>query len=102
MSTKIIILKLTTLLAILSSNRASELTYLDIKNIVFKEKSVIFHFSKLTKTWKKGKSPPSFELMEVWKSRALCNQMSEAISVDYKSFKEWKNNTASHKLHETT
>ena len=29
---------------------------------MFKENSVIFHFSKLTKTWKKGKSPSSFEL----------------------------------------
>ena len=62
LSTKIITLKLTTLLAILSSNRASELTYLDIRHIVFKENSVVFHFSKLTKTWRKGKSPPSFEL----------------------------------------
>ena len=62
LSTKIITLKLTTLLAILSSNRASELTYLDIRHIVFKENSVVFHFSKLTKTWRKGKSPSSFEL----------------------------------------
>ena len=60
--TKIIALKLTTLLAILSSNRVSELTYLDIRHILFKENSIVFHFSKLTKTWRKGKSPPSFEL----------------------------------------
>ena len=62
LSTKIITLKLTALLAILSSNRVSELTYLDIRHIVFKENSVVFHFSKLTKTWRKGKSPQSFEL----------------------------------------
>ena len=61
LSLKLIILKLTTLLAMLSSSRASELTYLDIRNIAFKENSVIFHFSKLIKTWEKGKSP-SFEL----------------------------------------
>ena len=55
LSTKIITLKLTTLLAILSSNRASELTYLDIRHIVLKENSVIFLFSKVAKTWKKVK-----------------------------------------------
>ena len=71
LSTKIITLKLTTLLAILSSNRASELTYLDIRHIVCKENSVIFHFSKLTKTLKKGKNPPSFELKEFEKAE-LC------------------------------
>ena len=60
--TKIIASKLTTLLAILSSNRVSGLTYLDIRHILFKENSIVFHFSKLTKTWRKGKSPPSFEL----------------------------------------
>ena len=53
---------MTTFLAILSSNRASELTYLDIRHIVFMENSVIFHFSKLTKTWEKGKRLPSVEL----------------------------------------
>ena len=42
LSMKIITLKLTPLLAILSSNRPSKLTYLDIRHIVFKEKSVIF------------------------------------------------------------
>ena len=52
LSTKIITSKLTTLMANLSSNRASELTYLDIWHIAIKENSVIFHFSKLTKTWK--------------------------------------------------
>ena len=62
LSTKIITLKLTTLLAILSANSASELTYLDIRHIAFKEDSIVFHFSKLTKTWRKGKSLPSFEL----------------------------------------
>ena len=62
LSTNIITLKLTTLFAILSSNRASESTYLDIRHIVLKENSVIFHFRKLTKTWKKGKSPPSLDL----------------------------------------
>ena len=50
------------MLAVLSSNRALEITYLAIRHIVFKENSVIFHFSKLTKTCEKGKSPPPFEL----------------------------------------
>ena len=52
---------------------------------MFKENSVIFHFTKLAKTWKKGESPPAFEL-----------------SVDHKSFKERKNNLASHKLYKST
>ena len=51
LSTKIITLKL---------RINSELTYLDIRHIVFKENSVIFHFNKLTKTGKKGKSRPTF------------------------------------------
>ena len=29
---------------------------------MLKENSVIFHFRKLTKTWKKGKRPPSLDL----------------------------------------
>ena len=36
-----------------------------------KENSAIFHFSKLTKTFKKGKNPPSFELKEFEKAE-LC------------------------------
>ena len=52
LSTKIITLKLITLLGILSLKKASELIYLDIRHTVFKENSVIFHFSKLSKTWK--------------------------------------------------
>ena len=39
---KLMALKLTTLLTTLSSNRASELTYLDIRHIVFRKNSVIF------------------------------------------------------------
>ena len=87
LSTKIITLKLTTLLAILSSNRASELTYLDIRHIVFKENSVVFHFSKLTKTWRKGKSPPSFELKGFEKAE-LCVIRRLKQSVDHISLKE--------------
>ena len=44
---------------------------MDIGNIVFKENAVTFNFSKLTKTWKKGKSPPSFELKK-FKKVELC------------------------------
>ena len=44
-----ITLKLTKLLNILSSKRASELTYLDIRHIMFRENSVIFHLNKLEK-----------------------------------------------------
>ena len=50
LSTKITALKLAALLDILSSNRASELTYLDIRHIAFEKNSVVFHFSKLTRT----------------------------------------------------
>ena len=38
---------------------------------MFKENSGILHFSKLIKTWKKGKSPLSFELKEFEKAE-LC------------------------------
>ena len=62
-----------TLLAILSLNRTSELTYLGIRNIVFKENSVIFHFSKLNKFLKKGISPllKGFEKAELCVIRCL-------------------------------
>ena len=40
LSAKIITLKQTTLLAIFSTNRASELTYLDIRHIVFLKKKL--------------------------------------------------------------
>ena len=33
-----------------------------------KENSGILHFSKLIKTWEKGKSPPSFEIKEFEKA----------------------------------
>ena len=48
--------------------QTNELTYLHLRYIVFKENS---HFSKLEKTWKKGKSPPSFEL-EGFDKAELC------------------------------
>lgn len=62
LSPKLLTLKLTTLLALLSSGRAHELTFLDIRYKVVKKNSVIFHFSKLTKSWKQGQKPPTFEL----------------------------------------
>ena len=49
LSAKLIILNLITFLAILLLNRASEFISLNIRHIVFKKGSVIFHFSKLTK-----------------------------------------------------
>ena len=77
LSIKIITLKLTTLLAIISSSRASELTYLGIRCIAFKENLVIFHFSKLSKTWKKGKSPSSFwSLTEILKRNQGTNKIN--------------------------
>ena len=94
-------LKLTTLLAILSSKRASELTYLDIRHIVFKENSVVFHFSNLTKTWRKSKSRPSFEL-KGFEKEELCVIRCLKLSVDHRSFKESKNNTAFHQLYNST
>ena len=69
-----IILKVTRLLAILWSNRAPELTYLDIRHIVFKENLVVFHFCKLNKTWKKGNLIKLGKILHHLNQRGLKNQ----------------------------
>ena len=50
--------KLTTLLALTSGSRNHEIHHLDVRFMAISEEIVIFRFSKLTKTWKKGQCPP--------------------------------------------
>ena len=49
-------LKLTSLLFLTSARRCHEICYLDIRYMVKTVSSYKFHFSKLTKSWKKGKA----------------------------------------------
>ena len=102
LSTKIITLKLTTLLAILSSNSVSELTYLDIRHTAFKEDSVVFYFSKLTKTCRKGKSLPSFELKGFEKAELSVIRCLKQYLLITDPLRSEKKNTASHQLYKST
>ena len=52
------VLKLTSLLFLISSGRSHEICYMDISYMVKTASSYKFHFSKLTKNWKKGKAHP--------------------------------------------
>ena len=51
-------LKLTMLLALTSASRASNIHHLDIRFMSLSEEKVVFNFTKLLKTWKKGRAPP--------------------------------------------
>ena len=68
---------------------------------MFKENLVIFHFSKLTKTWKKGKSPSSFELKGFGKELCVIKCLKQYMLI-INALRNEKNNTASHKLYKST
>ena len=96
LSVKDLTLKLTTLIALTSSGRSSEITYLDTRYRVFKNNSVIFHFSKLTKTWKKGQSPPTFELNSFTGEDKLC--VIQCLKRYLVVSKQWRKNPGSDQL----
>jgi len=64
--------KLTMLLALTAASRSSEIYLLNINFMIRKTESYIFSFDKLTKTWKKGQSPPTIEFMNFPENPKLC------------------------------
>lgn len=72
LSDRLLTLKLTMLLALASACRCSELKCLDIRYMTKSTRSYIFQFSKVTKSWKKGKAPPSLEFYDFESNKSLC------------------------------
>ena len=64
--------KLTNPLFLTSAGRCHEICYLDIRYMVKTFSSYKFHFSKLTKSWKKRKAPPCLELRPYPQDRDSC------------------------------
>ena len=93
-STKIITLKLSILLAFFLSNRASELTYLNIRYVWGKPS--IFYFSKLLQS-SKVKVISLFEWRSFEKVELCIIRCMNTICVNFKCLKERGNNAASFK-----
>ena len=72
LSDRLLTLKLTMLLALASACRCSELKCLDIRYMTKTENSYIFEFSKVTKSWRKCKAPPSLELFNFESNTNMC------------------------------
>ena len=65
-------LKLTILLFLTSAGRCHEICYLNIKFMVRASSSFKFFFTKVTKSWRKGKPPPCLEFHEYSDDTKLC------------------------------
>ena len=65
-------LKLTVLLFLTSTGRCHEICYLNIKFMVKTSSSFKFFFTKVTKSWRKGKPPPCLEFHEYSDDKKLC------------------------------
>ena len=63
LTVKLLSLKLATLITLLSSERASDTSYLDVNFITFKRNFVVLYFNHVTNSSKKGKKAPYFELL---------------------------------------
>ena len=62
-------LKLTMLFAPMSVSRASSIHHLDIRFISLSKEKVVFHFTNLLKTWKKGRAPANVKFLHLRKKR---------------------------------
>ena len=58
---KSLTLKLCMLLTLTAASRCSEIKYLNTKYMTKTDSMYIFAFSELTKSWRKGRAPPSLE-----------------------------------------
>ena len=65
-------LKLAILLFLTSASRCHEICYLDIRYMVRSSDAYRFYFSKVTKTWRKGRAPPRLELKQFSQDESLC------------------------------
>lgn len=80
-SLKNLTLKLASLLAIASASRASEICYLDTRYLVKGKKSYEFHFTKLTKSWRRGKPRPklSFDFFDEEPALCVCRTIDKYL-----------------------
>ena len=83
LSDKNLTLKLTTLLALTSSSRASAIHHLNINFMITTEKFVQFTFHKLHKSWRRGKAPPNLTYYAFPADPELCFKNSSRISQPY-------------------
>ena len=88
LSDRLLTLKLTMLLALASAGRCSEIRNLDIRYMTRSATSYTFQFTKVTKSWKKGKPPPSLEFFELESNRKLC--VVSAIDTYLKRSLQWR------------
>ena len=65
-------LKLTMVLTLTSTSRASNIHHLDIRFMSLSEEKIVFNFSKLLKSRKKGRTPPKLEIFTFEKDTDLC------------------------------
>ena len=65
-------MKLAVLLFLTSAGRCHEICYLNIKFMVRTSSSFKFFFTKVTKSWRKGKPPPCLEFHEYSDDEKLC------------------------------
>ena len=66
------LLTLCSLLALTAASRCSEINFLNTEYMIRTESTYVFTFSKLFKSWRKGKNPPSVKFHEYTHDTALC------------------------------
>ena len=88
LSDRTLLLKLTSLLFLTSAGRCHEICDLDIRYMVKTFLSYKFHFSKLTKSWKKGKAPPCLALRAYPQDKDSC--VITCLNVYLKMSKSWR------------
>lgn len=88
LSIKILSHKLAMLLALTSASRGSEVCYLNMDHMVRSQDSYVFTLDKLTKTRKKGSSPPDIEFKNFSNNSKLC--VVNTIDCYIRRTKEWR------------
>ena len=83
--------KLATLLALTAASRCSEICILDTRYMVQGETYYRFHFSKLFKSWRKGKPAPSIEYSSYFENNKLC--VVKALNQYLKVSDPWREDT---------
>ena len=90
LSDRVLTLKLSVLLALTSACRVSEIKYLDTRYMIKSHTSVIFQFSKITKSWRRGKAPPKLEFHAFPPNKKLC--VVQALEEYLKRSQPWRSN----------
>ena len=72
LSDKYLTLKTTMLIALTSASRSLGIHHLDIRFMQISDSQIIFTYSKLHKSWKKGSKPPSLSFTEFPEDEDLC------------------------------